>query len=74
VYVLHAGKLHKFGTPPDLDSILPTPKALGASLAQSPGGFTGELFQFGRWYGYGVLPVRVLGADTAVLIVRSDPV
>ncbi len=74
VYVLHQGKLHQFGTPPDLDSILPKPKALEASLKSSPGGFTGELFQFGRWYGYGMLPIRVLGGDTSVLIVRSDPV
>lgn len=74
VYVLHQGKLHHFGTPPDLDSILPTPKALETSLKASPGGFTGELFQFGRWYGYGMLPIRVLGPDLSVLIVRSDPV
>ena len=74
VYVLHGDKLHHFGTPPDLDSILPTTQALRTSLKQSPGGFTGELFQFGRWYGYGVLPIRVLGSDASVMIVRSDPV
>ena len=73
-YVLKGDSLHRFGTPPDLDSILPDAAVRKAGLQMSPGGFTGELIQFGRWYGYGVLPIRALGPGLAVMIVRSDPV
>ncbi len=73
-YVLKGDSLHRFGTPPDLDSILPDASVRRAGLAASPGGFTGELIQFGRWYAYGILPIRALGPDISVMIVRSDPV
>ncbi|MCA9580476.1 MAG: hypothetical protein KC416_01700 [Myxococcales bacterium] len=39
-------------------------------LAKSPGGFTGEVQQYGRWFGYGVLPVPTLGSDVGLVIVR----
>lgn len=74
VYVYRGDKLHHFGTPPDLDKVVPDAAARGAGLSQSAGGFTGEVVQFGRWYGYGVLPVRALGPETGVVIFRSDPV
>ncbi len=74
VYVLKGDALHRFGTPPDLDSVLPDASVRRAGLSASPGGFTGELIQFGRWYGYGVLPIKALGPDINVMIVRSDPV
>jgi hypothetical protein len=74
VYLYRGEKLHHFGTPPDLDTVVPDAAARKAGLAHSPGGFTGELLQFGRWYAYGVLPLRLLGPDTGVIIFRSDPV
>ena len=43
-------------------------------LSASPGGFTGELQQFGRWYGFGVLPIPTVGDDVSIVFFRSDPV
>jgi hypothetical protein len=74
VYVYQGDKLHHFGTPPDLDTVVPDAAARRAGLTGSPGGFTGDLMQFGRWYGYGVLPVKTLGPDLGVVIFRSDPI
>jgi hypothetical protein len=74
VYLYRGDKLHHFGTPPDLDKAIPDATTRKAGLARSPGGFTGEFIQFGRWYAYGVLPLRILGPDVGALIVRSDPV
>ena len=74
VYVYRGQKLHHFGTPPDLDTVVPDAAARKAGLAKSPGGFTGDVAQFGRWYAWGVLPVGILGDDTGVVIFRSDPI
>lgn len=74
VYVYRGKELHHFGTPPDLDTVVPDAAARQAGLARSPGGFTGEVAQFGRWYASGVLPLRLLGPDTGVVIFRSDPI
>jgi hypothetical protein len=74
VYLYRGDKLHHFGTPPDLDKMVPDAAARKAGLARSPGGFTGEVIQFGRWYAYGVLPLRILGPDIGAIIFRSDPV
>ena len=57
-----------------LDTAIPDVAAQRAGLAKSPGGFTGEFLQFGRWYAFAVVPLRRLGDDTHALIVRSDPV
>ncbi|MDB4973856.1 MAG: hypothetical protein JWN48_2197 [Myxococcaceae bacterium] len=73
VYLLRGDKLHHFGTPPDLDTMLPPADIRAAGLKQSPGGFTGEFLQFGRWYAWGVVPLPVLGPEIAALIVRADP-
>ncbi|MEY4514898.1 MAG: hypothetical protein RLZZ450_7020 [Pseudomonadota bacterium] len=73
VYLLRGDKLHHFGTPPDLDSALPSAAERASSLKKSPGGYTGEFLQFGRWYAYGVVPLPRLAADIAALIVRADP-
>lgn len=73
VYLVRGDKLHHFGTPPDLDTVVPTAAVRSEGLARSPGGFTGQFMQFGRWYGYGIAPLRLLGDDTYALIVRSDP-
>jgi hypothetical protein len=74
VYLYRGDKLHHFGTPPDLDKVVPDAATRKAGLARSPGGFTGEVIQFGRWYAYGVLPLRILGPDIGAIIFRSDPV
>jgi hypothetical protein len=74
VYLYRGDQLHHFGTPPDLDTMVPDAAARRAGLAQSPGGYTGQFLQFGRWYAFGVLPLRILGADTGAIIFRSDPV
>lgn len=73
VYLYRGDKLHHFGTPPDLDTMIPDASARKAGLAKSPGGFTAEFLQFGRWYAYGVFPLRTLGPDMGAIIVRSDP-
>lgn len=73
VYMVRGDKLHHFGTPPDLDTMLPTAEARAAGLAKSPGGFTGEFLQFGRWYAFGVVPLPALGPELAAIIVRADP-
>ncbi len=72
-YLIRGGRLHHFGTPPDLDTALPPADVRSAGLKRSPGGFTGEFLQFGRWYAYGIAPLPALGPDTYVLIVRADP-
>jgi hypothetical protein len=74
VYLYRGDELHHFGTPPDLDTVVPDAAMRKAGLAQSPGGFTGELLQFGRWYAYGVMPLKVLGEGMGVIVFRSDPV
>ncbi|HEY6882077.1 MAG TPA: hypothetical protein VI299_28805 [Polyangiales bacterium] len=74
VYLVRGDKLHHFGTPPDLDTVIPNAQQRAEGFKKSPGGFTGEFFQFGRYYAYGLVPLPALGADVAALIVRSDPV
>ncbi len=54
--------------------MVPDAAARRAGLTTSAGGFTGDFMQFGRWYAYGVLPVRTLGPELGVVIFRSDPV
>lgn len=73
VYVYRGDKLHYFGTPPDLDNMVPDAATRRAGLAGSAGGFTGELLLYSRWYGFGVLPIRALGPELGVVIFRSDP-
>ena len=65
---------HQAGAHPDLDQIVPNDRARRAGLARSPGGFTGEVHQYSRWYGYGVVPIKRLGPDVGVIIFRSDPI
>ncbi|HET6337805.1 MAG TPA: hypothetical protein VFG30_31510 [Polyangiales bacterium] len=72
VYVYQGDQLHHHGTPPDLDKIVPDANARKAGLAKSPGGFTGEVAQYGFWYGYGVRPLRVFGPDIGVVIFRME--
>ncbi|MCB9591349.1 MAG: hypothetical protein H6719_01345 [Sandaracinaceae bacterium] len=62
------------GFPPDLRQLVPDAARRRQGLGESPGGFTGEFQQFGRWYGYGVLPIPSFGEDVQVVLFRSDPV
>jgi hypothetical protein len=73
VYVYRGDELHHHGTPRDLDKIVPDHATRQAGLRKSPGGFTGQLTQFGFWYAFGVRPLRVLGDDVGVVIMRMDP-
>lgn len=73
VYVYRGADLHHHGTPSDLDTVVPDAAARSAGLARSPGGFTGEFAQFGRWYGYGVVPLPSIADDVGAVIVYSDP-
>jgi hypothetical protein len=72
VYVYRGAELHQHGTPPDLDKLVPDAKSRAAGLARSPGGYTGEVAQYGFWYGYGVRPLRVLGPDVGAIIFRME--
>ncbi len=73
VYIYRGDELHHFGTPQSLDLAVPDAAARRQGLARSPGGFTGEILQFGSWYGFGVRPLRVLGKDIGVVVFRMDP-
>jgi hypothetical protein len=73
VYLYRGDQLHHHGTPADLDTIVPDAAARTAGLARSPGGFTGEVAQFGRWYAYGVVPLPRIADDVGAVIFRSDP-
>jgi hypothetical protein len=73
VYVYKGDTVHHHGTPQGLDLVVPDAAARKAGLQQSPGGYTGELNQFDFWYGYGVRPLRILGDDVGMVIMRMDP-
>lgn len=74
VYLYRGDELHHRGTPADLDTIVPNGAARAAGLAISPGGFTGQEAQFGRWYAYGVVPLPEIAEDVGFIVWRSDPV
>ncbi len=73
VYLYRGDEVFSHGTPRDLDQIVPDAKTRSQGLARSPGGFTGEVAQYGYWYGYGVRPLRLLGDGIGVVIFRMDP-
>jgi hypothetical protein len=73
VYLYRGDELHHHGTPRDLDLLVPDAKTRKAGLARSKGGFTGEVAQYGYWYGYGVTPLPSLGADIGTVIFRMEP-
>ena len=61
------------GFPPDLRELIPGPPARRAGLERSAGGFSGEVQQYGRWYGFGVIPVPTVGEDVTLILFRSEP-
>lgn len=73
VYLYRGAELFHHGTPRDLDLLVPDAATRAAGLKASPGGFTGEVNQFGYWYGYGVRPLRVLGPDLGAVVFRMEP-
>ena len=73
VYIYRGDELFHHGTPRDLDQLVPDAKTRKAGLAKSPGGFTGEVQQYGYWYGYGVKPLPLLGPDGGAIVFRMDP-
>lgn len=62
------------GFPPDLRELVPSDADRRTGLERSPGGYTGEVNQYGRWYGYGVLPLPSVGEDVGAVVFRSDPI
>lgn len=72
VYLAKGERLFHFDTSPDLDEVVPDAASRTAGLAASPGGYTGELQLYGRWYGYGVVPMPNLGDDVSMLLFRAD--
>ncbi len=74
VYLYRGDELHHRGTPADLDTIVPNGAARAVGLGISPGGFTGQEAQFGRWYAYGVVPLPEIAENVGFIVWRSDPV
>ncbi len=72
VYLYRGETLHHHGTPSDLDTIVPDFAVRNAGLEHSPGGFCGEVQQYGRWYCYGVIRLPQLGDDVGAVVYRSD--
>lgn len=73
VYVYRGDRLFHHGTPPDLDEMVPDLATRNRGYAQSSGGFTGAVQQYGFTYGFGVRPLRLLGPDVGVIIFHMDP-
>ncbi|MCS6797607.1 MAG: hypothetical protein NZ898_03595 [Myxococcota bacterium] len=57
----------------DLEKLVPDAAARARGLAASPGGYTGQVQQFGRAYAFGVVPLPIFGDDVGMVIFRSDP-
>jgi hypothetical protein len=63
---------HHAGFPPGLVELTPSASVRSQALAASPGGYTAEVQQYGRWYGYLVLPLPRIGEDAGMILYRSD--
>lgn len=57
----------------DLEQAIPNGAARTARMAESAGGYTDEVQQFGRWFALGVVPLPAVAADVALVVFRSDP-
>ena len=62
------------GFPPGLRGVVADAARRARGLEGRPGGFKGQMQLYGRWYGYGVLPVPSVGDNVTVILFRSDPV
>jgi hypothetical protein len=58
--------------PQELEPAVPNEAERDRELRASPGGYTGEMERYGRWYGYGILPLPSLGEGIGVMLFRSD--
>lgn len=72
-YMYKGDRLFHFGTPPELDEVIPDAATRRRGLERSPKGFTGHVQLYGRVYGYGVVPTPVVGEDVGMIIFRADP-
>jgi hypothetical protein len=61
------------GFPDGLRAATPSPEQRRVGFSRSANGYTGELHQYGRWYGYAVVPLPSIGEDVGVVLFRSDP-
>lgn len=59
--------------PPELVGMVPSESDRAKHLAESPGGYTGHFRQFGRAYGYGVMPLPRIGEGVVAVVFRSNP-
>lgn len=74
VYLYRGDAFYSRATPENLDAANPDADARAAGFATSPGGFTGQMLQHGRWFAYGVVPLPSLAEDVGFVVWRSDPV
>lgn len=72
-YLYRKDRVFSFGTPPELDELLPDYVTRRLGYKKSPKGFTGEFMLGGRGYGYGVFPLPSIGEDVGAIVVRADP-
>lgn len=74
IVVYRGADLHPhMGFPPGLADLAPDAAARAEGLRASPGGYTGEVQQYGRWYGYAVIPLPTIAPDIGMILFRSDP-
>jgi len=73
VYLTKGDRLFFFDSSPELDQVVPDEASRRAGLATSPGGYTGELQLYGRWYGYGYIPMPSIADDVGMMLFRADP-
>jgi len=72
VYLTKGDRLFHFDTSPELDNVVPDAATRRAALAERPSGYTGELQLYGRWYGYGYVPMPNIGDDVGMMLFRAD--
>lgn len=64
---------HHRAFPPGLLNMVPDAERRARGLGPSPHGFTAQIRQYSRWYGYGVIPVPAIADDVQIVVFRSEP-
>lgn len=80
-YFTYRKRLHHFGTPPDLDALVPSFAVRERRLASSAkggetatrAGYTDQVMQHSRWYGYGVFPLDDVKPELGLVVFQMDP-
>ncbi len=72
-YLFVGDRLYHFGTPPELDEVVPDAGARAEGLRRSPEGFDGSLRVYHRVYGFGVYPLPQLAEGVGVVLLRAEP-